>query len=119
MKEFPGPSCLGNECTRRNVFLRSEIADLNRLAALIGRLFNVPVAYAAMLGHRDRVMCRIGSGSSYWGNLKPLPPAPYLSVPRVIHEIPGALPQGVDLGDLRFAATAPIKTLCGHHLGVL
>jgi PAS domain-containing protein len=119
MKEFAGSTCLGNECNGRNLLIRSESADLNRLTAMVGRVFNVPVAYAAMLGHRDRVMCRFGSGSTYWKDLKTLPLAAYLASPRVIQEIPADLPEGANLGDLRFAATAPINTLCGRHLGVL
>jgi PAS domain S-box-containing protein len=99
--------------------MRSESADLARLAAFVGRLFQVPVAYAAMLGHRDRVMCRIGSGSTHWKDFKTLPVGPYLESPMVIQELPAGLPEGADLGDLRFAATAPIDTLCGQHLGVL
>lgn len=110
---------MGNGCDGRNVLIRSESADLNRLAGLVGRVFQVSVAYAAMLGHRDRVMCRIGSGSAHWRDFRTLPVGPYLEKPMVIEDLPAGLPEGADLGDLRFAATAPIDTLCGEHLGVL
>jgi PAS domain-containing protein len=119
MKEFTGSTCLGNECNGRNVLARSESADLNRLTGMVGRLFKVPVAYAAMLGHRDRVMCRFGSGSTFWKDLKTLPVGSYMASPMVIQNVPADVPEGADLGDLRFAATAPIKTLCGQDLGVL
>jgi PAS domain S-box-containing protein len=119
MKEFTGSTCLGNECNGRNVLARSESVDLNRLTGMVGRLFKVPVAYAAMLGHRDRVMCRFGSGSTYWKDLKTLPVDAYLVSPMVIQRVPADVPAGADLGDLRFAATAPIKTLCGQDLGAL
>lgn len=99
--------------------MRSESGDLNLLANLVGRLFKVPVAYAAMLGHPDRVMCRIGSGSTHWKDLKTLPVQRYLMAPMVIQDFPADLPEGADLGDLLFAATAPIDTLCGQHLGLL
>jgi len=119
MKGSGDSTCLGNGCSGRRVLLRSESADLNRLAGLAGRLFQVPVAYAAMLGHHDRVMCRIGSGSLHWKDFRTLPVGPYLESPMVIRDLPAGLPEGADLGDLRFAATAPIDTLCGEHLGVL
>lgn len=44
---------------------------------------------------------------------------PYLASAQIIQDVRRGLPEGADLGDLEFAATAPIDTLCGQHLGVL
>jgi len=86
---------------------------------MVGRLFHVPVAYAAMLGHRDRVMNRFGSGEEYWRNLKTLPIDHLLMSRIVIRDAADGVPERSDLGDLRFVACAPIKTICGQKLGVL
>jgi len=99
--------------------MRSESADLRRIAQLAGQFFHTPIAYAAMLGHRDRVMSRFGSGDCYWKYLRTIPLTLVLASPMVIRDAREGLPQGTDLEDLRFMATAPINTLCGQHLGVL
>jgi PAS domain S-box-containing protein len=99
--------------------MRSESAELRQLAELAGRWFHAPVAYAAMLGHRDRVMSRFGSGDSYWRYLRTFPLSTLLSAPMVIRDVREGLPKGTDLEDLQFLAAAPIDTFCGQHLGVL
>ena len=119
MQRSADSTCLGNGCDGRRILNRSESADLNNLVGLVGRIFHVPVSYVAMLGHPDRVMCRIGSGSADWPNLKTLPLTPYLASPMVIKDVPAGVPEGAHLGDLQFAATAPIDTFCGQHLGLL
>jgi PAS domain S-box-containing protein len=141
MQVSPNSTCLGNKCNGAKVLLRSEHADLNRLAGLARKLFHVPVGYAAMLGHRDRVMSRIGSGREYSPDLKALfPLSTSLLSPQVIQDVRrelaalressaeenGArllyedLPEAIaESCELRFAASAPIDTLCGQHMGVL
>ena len=103
--------------------MRPEGADLNRLAALTGKVFNVPIAYAAMLGQGDRVMSRVGSGNAYWKHLRKLPLGRHLAAPVVLKDVPGRLPEAGEAGelpgDLKFVASAPIDTLCGQHLGLL
>ena len=85
----------------------------------MAKIFQVPVAYSAMLGHRDRVMGRIGTGQEYWKHIKTLPVGPFTAKPAVIHDVRAGLPEGADLGDLTFFASAPIHTLCGQRVGVL
>jgi PAS domain S-box-containing protein len=82
-------------------------------------VFRVPVAYAAMLGHRDQVMSRIGSGEEYWKYLKTYPLGLYLTAPVVVRDVREGLPEGTDLGDVCFLSAAPIRTLCGESVGVL
>jgi PAS domain S-box-containing protein len=89
------------------------------LIDLVGKVFRVPIAYAAMLGHRDRVMSRIGSGEEHWQYLRTFPLGKALTAPVVVRDSLEGLPEGTNLGELRFAASAPLATLCGQHLGVL
>lgn len=119
MKGSPNSTCLGSGCGGRNVLAHSESAELSRLAGLAERLFHVPVAYAAMLGHCDRVMSRIGSGEAHWKHLKTFPVTTVLDAPMVLRDVREGVPEGADLGDLQFLASAPIDTYCGQHLGVL
>jgi PAS domain S-box-containing protein len=92
---------------------------LRRLTGLVGHVFHAPVAYAAMLGHGDRVMSRIGSGEEYWKNPRPYPLGRVLASPVVVRDTREGLPDGTDLGDLIFFAAAPMVTACGQRLGVL
>ena len=119
MKGSPNLTCLGNECAGRNVLIRPEGAEVRRLTALVGSVFKVPVAYAAMLGHRDQVMSRIGTGQEYWPFLKTFPLDQVLESPRLVRDAREGLPEGVVSGGLNFFASAPIGTLCGQDLGVL
>jgi PAS domain S-box-containing protein len=89
------------------------------LIDLAGKMFGVPVAYAAMLGHRDRVMSRIGTGEAHWKHLRTFPLGQALTAPVVVRDSLEGLPEGTNLGELRFAATVPLATPCGQHLGVL
>jgi len=111
--------CLGPGCEGRNILNLSESRELRRLLRLVERMFQVPVAYVAMLGRRDRVMTRIGSGEEYWQNLKTYPLDMVLAAPLVVRDTADGLPDGVDLGELRFVAAAPLRTLCGQPLGVV
>lgn len=64
-------------------------------------------------------MSRFGSGDSYWKHLRTFPLSLVLSSPMVVRDAREGLPEGADLEDLLFLATAPINTFCGQHLGVL
>jgi len=119
MQKWAGNTCLGSGCGGRRVLIRSEKDDLTRLAGLVRRSFDLPVAYCAMLGHHDQVMCRIGSGRDYWNNLKTLPLSEALKAPFLIRDAERAALQGADLGELQFVAAAPIDTFCGQHFGIL
>jgi PAS domain S-box-containing protein len=119
MEDTASPVCLGNGCGGRIVLARSENADLNSVTSLAERMFHVPVAYAALLGHHDRVMNRVGSGQSHWRNLKTFPLQRCLEAPIVVRDARVGIPSGTDLGELLFLATAPILTICGETLGVL
>ena len=119
MRASPDSTCLGIGCNGQHILIRPEGAELRRLTSLIERVFRVPIAYAAMLGHRDRVMSRIGSGDAYWNRLRTFPLGQALRAPVVVRDAHEGLPEGTDLGELRFAATVPLRTPCGQHLGVL
>ena len=119
MRASPNSTCLGSDCGGRNLLNRPEGADIRRLTTLVGRIFGVPVAYAAMLGHRDEVMSRIGTGPEYGQYLRTFPLTRLLEAPVVIRDAREGLPLGSDFGDIRFFASAPIGTLCGQDLGVL
>ena len=113
MSPYRETGCLGNGCHGRRVMGRSEAADLARLAALAGRVFHAPIAYVALLQPDGQPICRIGSGTDYWEYLEALPAVQNLVSPVVVQEIPD------DLGELSFAAVAPIETLCRKPLGML
>jgi PAS domain S-box-containing protein len=110
---------LGPTCDGLNLLVIPERQGLLRLTGLVERMFRVPVAYVAMLGHRDRVMSRIGSGEQYWKNVKTYPLEAGLAGPLVVRDAADGLPGGADLGELRFMAAAPLRTLCGQPLGIL
>ncbi len=119
MTASPAATCLGRGCDGESVLIRPESADIRRLIDLVGKVFRVPVAYAAMLGHRDRVMSRIGSGEEHWKYLRTFPLGQGLTAPVVVRDALEGLPAGTNLGELRFAATVPMVTPCGQRLGVL
>jgi PAS domain S-box-containing protein len=119
MKTTPRATCLGKGCSGLNVQIHPEGAAVRRLIGLAGEVFRVPVAYAAMLGHHDRVMSRIGSNETYWRYLRTLPLGEALAAPIIVRDARERVPEGTDMGELRFAATAPMSTPCGQKLGVL
>jgi PAS domain S-box-containing protein len=102
-----------------NILDIPERPDLLRLTALVEHLFHVPIAYMALAGHTSQVVTRIGSGSEYWALLDTYPLAPVIETPMVVRDATLGLPAGVDFGDLRFVASAPLLTSNGVSLGVL
>jgi PAS domain S-box-containing protein len=82
----------------------------------VEHLFQVPVAYVALADSVSQVASRIGSGSEYWPLLRTYPVALGLDGPMVMRD---AGPSDGSLGDLRFAASAPLITSGGVSLGVL
>lgn len=119
MRPSPAATCLGRGCDGAGILNRPESADIRRLIDLVGKVFRVPIAYAAMLGHRDRVMSRIGSGEEHWKYLSTFALGQALKAPVVVRDALEGLPAGTNLGELRFAATVPVVTPCGQRLGVL
>lgn len=96
-----------------------EHPDLRRLAALVEHLFRVPVAYVALLGTGDTVVARIGQGTEYSACLGALRLDKLLAEPQLIRDSTSDLPPGTDLRDLRFAASAPLRSTSGVQFGVL
>jgi PAS domain S-box-containing protein len=119
MKGSANSTCLGDGCCGRNVLARSESDDLRGLVKLVDKIFQTPVAYAAMLGHRDRVMSRVGSGEKHWKYMKTFPLSRAVVSPVLVRDVRAELPPDADVGELRFVASAPIRTLCGQSLGAL
>jgi PAS domain S-box-containing protein len=96
-----------------------ERPDVLRLTALVERLFRVPVAYVALLDGASQVVTRIGSGNEYWPLLKTYPLTATIETPMVVRDAAEELPAGANIGDLRFAASAPLLSSSGVSLGVL
>jgi PAS domain S-box-containing protein len=61
----------------------------------------------------------MGSGEQYWKNVRTYPLEAGLAGPLVVRDAAEGLPDGVDFGELRFMAAAPLRTLCGQPLGIL
>lgn len=82
-------------------------------------LFRVPVAYLALIDHHGSVTTRIGSGAEHWRFLKTYPFDGLTDKPAVVKDAALGLPPGTGFGDLRFAASTPLRTSDGLELGVL
>ncbi len=95
-----------------------EHAGLLRVTRLVERIFHVPAAYIAMLGPGLQVVSRIGSGNQYWTQLRSFPLRPAVGHPQVFHSGTES-PEGFEWGDLKFAASAPLRSIDGLELGVL
>ena len=96
-----------------------EQPALLRLTSLVAHLFEVPVSYMGLLGNGNRVVARIGSGTEYSQYLKTYPLDQVLDAPMVIRDATNGLPPGADFGELRFAASAPLRPSSGICLGAL
>jgi len=96
-----------------------ENPDLHRLTTLVEHLFQVPVAYMALLGNTTKVVARIGSGAEYAPILRKLQLDNSIEEPLVVRDSCVELPPGADTGDIRFAASAPLRTSSGICLGAL
>jgi PAS domain S-box-containing protein len=102
-----------------NILDIPEHPELRRLTALVQHLFRVPVAYFALLGEADRVLARIGSGTEYADCLGALRLDKLLAEPQLVRDPVCDLPAGTDLRDLRFAASALLRSTSGVQFGVL
>jgi PAS domain S-box-containing protein len=102
-----------------HILNQPEPAVLRRLTKMVECLFRVPVAYMALLDHKWDVANRIGSGREHWEFLRTYPLTDLVGAPAVIKDVAKGLPPGVDFGDIRFAASAPLRTSGGLELGVL
>jgi len=96
-----------------------EHPELRRLTALVEYLFRVPVAYVALLGHGNHVVARVGTGTEYAACLGALRLDNLLGEPQVVRDSARDLPAGTDLRDLRFAASALLRSTTGVQFGVL
>lgn len=103
------PSELPDRASSHDPLDETEQEALLRLTRVVGRVFRVPVAYMALLGPDMTVAGRIGSGSQYWQHLAAFPLAATLAKP-------GIWPVA---GQLRFAASAPLRASDGLELGTL
>jgi len=103
----------------QNLLDEPEQTGLLRLTKLVEHVFNVPIAYFALLGPNFQVVTRIGSGSAHWNSLKTYPLAAALASPTVWPDPSGAPAAGFICGDLRFAAAAPLRSSDGLELGLL
>jgi PAS domain S-box-containing protein len=96
-----------------------EQPGLRRLTALVEHLFRVPVAYMALLGTGETVVARIGQGTEYAACLGALRLDNLLGEPQLIQDSARDLPPGTNLRDLRFAASALLRSTSGVQFGVL
>ncbi len=96
-----------------------EHPDLRRLTTLVEHLFHVPVAYMALLGMGDTVVARIGNGTEYAPYLGAMQLDNLLVEPQLVRDVATDLPPGSDMADLRFAATALLRSTSGMQFGLL
>jgi PAS domain S-box-containing protein len=102
----------------QNILASPEQPELCRLTNLVGHLFRVPVAYMALLGTGDTVVSRIGTGVEYAPCLGSWRLDHLLVEPQLVRDV-AELPAGTDLSDLRFAASALLRSSTGLQFGIL
>jgi len=73
----------------------------------------------ALLGTENTVVTRIGSGTEYAPYLKQVRLDRLLEEPQLVRDSVRDLPPGTDMADLRFAASALLRSSSGQLLGVL
>jgi PAS domain S-box-containing protein len=103
----------------QNILDEPEQPALRRLTALVAHLLQAPVAYMALVGADNAVVTRIGEGTDYAPVLKSVRPDLVLEEPQLIRDSELDLPESSDFADLRFAASVPLRSTSGMHLGVL
>jgi len=104
---------------RQNLLDEPEHAALLRMARMVEHLFRVPIAYMALLDTDLTVVTRIGSGSEHWGFLATYPLAELLAVPRWWPDLSGFPAAGFIGAEIKFAASAPLRSSDGLDLGLL
>lgn len=107
------------ETPPRDLLDEPEHEILLRLTSLVEHLFRVPVAYMALLGPDLTVITRIGSGREHWQHLQTFPLIAAVAEPNLWPDPSGAPVSGFLSGDLKFAASAPLRSSDGLELGVL
>jgi PAS domain S-box-containing protein len=113
------PATFGGYSGRSDILDEPEQASLLRLTKLVEHVFRVPVAYMALLGSDPSVTARIGSGSAYWQYLRTYPLDAILAEPQLWRYSDEAPIAGFVHGDLRFAASVPLRSSDGLELGLL
>jgi PAS domain S-box-containing protein len=113
------PAIFGGYSGRSDILDEPEQASLLRLTKLVEHVFRVPVAYMALLGSDPSVTTRIGSGSAYWQYLRTYPLDAILAEPQLWRYSDEAPVAGFVHGDLRFAASVPLRSSDGLELGLL
>jgi PAS domain S-box-containing protein len=96
-----------------------ENVGLLRMARLAERLFDVPVAYMALLGAHFKIVTRIGSGSEHWEFLASYPLAELLAVPHWWPDLSKFPAAGFIDAEIKFAASAPLRSSDGQEFGLL
>ncbi len=106
-------------CSPCDLLEEPEHEVLLRLTCLVEHLFRVPFAYMALLGPDLTVLTRIGSGKQHWDYLKTFPLSRALAGTILWPDPSGApVPEFVP-GELKFAASAPLRASDGLDLGVM
>jgi PAS domain S-box-containing protein len=95
-----------------------EHAGLLRFTRLVERLFHVPAAYIALLGPDLQVVSHIGAENRYWTALQTFPLQPAVGRPQSWNQ-GSESPEGFVRGDLKFVASAPLRSIDGLELGIL
>ena len=115
----PGFDLQTNTSTLQNILDQPEQPYLRRVTSLVEHLYRVPVAYIALVDNGLSVATRIGSGSEYWEFLKSYPFSGLIAAPEVVKDAERDLPPGASFGEIRFAASVPLRTSAGLELGIL
>lgn len=92
---------------------------LLRVTRLLEQLFQVPAAYLALFGSDLKVVRRLGSGREYWDSLRTFPLSQVVNHPRLWPDPDGRPAPGFEPGPLKFAASAPLRSLDGTELGLV
>lgn len=102
-----------------NILELPERPDLLRMTALVEHLFSMPVACLALVDHTGKIATRIGSDLEHWEFLKTYAICMMIEAPGIAQRVLFGIPAGMDLGDIQFAASAPLITSSETSLGML
>jgi len=103
----------------QNILDEPEEVVLLRMTKLVEHLFHVPIAYMALLQSDLTVVRRIGSGQEFWNRLKQFPAQKVLAEAVIWADVGGDEAEQFDFGDLRFVASAPLRSSDGLDVGLL
>jgi len=102
----------------QDILSQPEPVALRRLTKLVEYLFRVPVAYMALPDH-SAVGSGSGSAPECGKFLKTYPSTYVFTAPKAMTGVAPGLRPDSGVGDIRFAASAPIRTSAGLELGTL